>query len=185
MKDRQLGDEPCLCEITVDHHLPAGVVAGFEQGQTQPVGGTATPITITQLDRYIDEIAPMGGSCAYKYVSNAMQVTSPANTLKVIFDGCKPEYSHIDLYYKTGTQTEADSFGTKNWTKLEYSIEKNGQLTYQEPDNNPNLDSFSEYEANVIQTTPFTICQIKVVLRGGSAPLYPKIRNLRILALEE
>lgn len=180
--DSQLS-APCLCEIVVEHFLSSGVAGGFEPGQAP--GQNAKTLKLTQLDRFIDEIAPTGGSVASKYVSKIMRINNPANSLRIMFDGCRPEYSHIDLYYKTGSQTDVVGFSNKNWTKAEYCVEENGQVRFVEPGNNPTLESFSEYESNLNQIEPFTIAQIKIVLRGGSAPLYPKIRNLRILALEE
>ena len=182
--DSNLG-APCLCEIVVDHHLAANVLAGLEPGQTAAAGASVTPLKLTQLDRFIDEIAPVGGSCASKYVSRVLRTTSPSNSLKVMFDGCRPEYANIDLYYKTSSELSSSSFSTKNWTKLEYSVEDNGQLRYVTPNESSSGDSFSEYEANAIQIEPFTLAQVKIVLRGGSAPLYPKVKNLRIIALEE
>lgn len=183
LNDAQL-DAPCLCEIVVDHHLASNVDAGFERGQ-DPSGGSSTPLKLTQLDRFIDEIAPTGGSCASKYVSKTMKIVNSANTLKILFDGCRPEYSYIDLYYKTGNSSDAVSLDSKNWIKVDYSVEENGKLRYSVPDNNPTSESFSAYEANVLQIQPFTLAKVKIVLRGGSAPLYPKVKNLRILALEE
>lgn len=174
--DPQLNNAPCLCEIVVEHYYKEDVQAGFE---------TSTNLKISQLEKFIDEIAPTGGSANAKYISRTMKIQNPANCLKVMFDGCRPEFSNIDLYYRTASQTESEKIGSKNWKKLEYSLEKNGSLEYITPETNSNHNSFSAYEANALQIDPFTLAQVKIVMRGGKAVLYPKIKNLRIIALEE
>lgn len=167
---------PCLCEIMVEHYLPDGVDAGFSNGNE---------ISIVQMDRFTDEIAPMYGSNSSKYVSRKLVLAQPANTLKIMFDGCRPKNCEIELYYKTAAATDTEPFDLKNWTKLEYSIEENGVLTFATPAANENLNSFSSYEANVMGAEPFTIAQTKVVLRGENPANYCKIKNFRVLALEE
>jgi hypothetical protein len=105
--------------------------------------------------------------------------------VKVLFDGCRPPGAEIDLYYKTLSRDENFDIFEKPWTKLEYSVENNSVLTFATPPNNANHKSFSSYEANALNLQPFVTLQVKVVLRGSDAAMYPKIRNLRILALEE
>ena len=174
-EDPELG-APKLCEIVIAHTLPDGTSAGFEQSAT---------MIFTQKDRFIDEISPAGGSSASKYVSRELLLNAPANTLKVMFDGCRLGDSKIELYYKTHAKQDDDVFFQKPWIKMEYSLENNGLLTYTAPDANTSKYSFSAYEANTLQSRPFVIAQVKVVLKGNDPALYPKIKNLRIIALEE
>jgi len=174
--DPQLSNLPCLCEVVVEHFFASDVQSGFESSST---------LKISQLEKFIDEVAPTGGSVSAKYISRTMRLQNSANCLKVMFDGCRPEFSNIDLYYRTAAQTDSEKIGFKNWNKLEYSIEKNGTLEYVVPETNASHSSFSAYEANALQITPFTLAQVKIIMRGGKASLYPKIKNLRIIALEE
>ena len=166
----------CLCEITVEHRLKDTATPGLEGSST---------FVIKQLNNFIDEIAPMGGSVASKYVGKTMKLKESANTLRVMFDGCRPKNSKIELYYKVGSDSEQAPLDSKNWTKLEYSVETNGVLEEVTPEENPTQLSFSSYEANALQLPPFTLAKIKIVLRGGHTPLYPKMKNLRIIALED
>lgn len=181
--DPQLG-APCLCQITVDHFLPQNIQAGFEG-----VTSSTTDVVISQRDNYVDEIAAENSSAlpsvASKYICKPLVLGKPANTLKVMFDGCRPTGCELDLYYKTSTQNNSTPLRSLSWTKLEYSVESNGALTFATPAENASLESFSAYEANALQLSPFTIAQVKIVLRGENPALYPKIRNLRVLALEE
>ena len=167
---------PCLCEVIIDHYLPNTATKGFE---------ASANVVIKQLDNFIDEIAPMGGSVNSKYICKVMKINKPANCLKVMFDGCRPNNSEIELYYRTGSQSDTKPLNAKNWTKLNYSVENNGTLEYVQPDTNPNHSSFNAYEANALQISPFNMAQVKIVFKGGESVLYPKIKGLRILALEE
>ena len=142
-------------------------------------------MVFTQKDRFIDEISPAGGSSASKYVSRELLLNAPANTLKVMFDGCRLGESKIELYYKTHAKQDDDVFYQKPWIKMEYSLENNGLLTYVTPEANTSKYSFSAYEANALQIKPFVIAQVKIVLKGNDPALYPKVKNLRIVALEE
>jgi Domain of unknown function (DUF4815) len=167
---------PKLCEIEVDHYLPDGTSAGFEDSST---------LQLTQKNQYIDEIAPAFGSCAAKYVMRELKLAKPANTLKIIFDGCRTLGSYIDVYYKIASTDDQDSIDSLTWTKLEYSVEESGNLTYIEPEPNPNSLSFSEYEANALNLKPFLTAKVKIVLRGKNPASYPKVKNFRIIALED
>jgi hypothetical protein len=175
----------CLCEIIVEHRLPESAAELTPAQRLECNALSASTFKITQLNNFIDEIAPEGGSCASKYVSRVMNITQAANCLKVKFDGCRPPHANIDVYYKIGSQTDDVTFAKKNWTKMEYSIETNGVLEYTTPTENSTSSSFSAYEANALRIQPFTMAQVKIVLRGGHTPLYPKIKNLSIIAVEE
>lgn len=176
--DTQLG-APKICEIEVDHSLPNNVSAGFE------FGSDSEDIRLVQLEQFIHDIGISLTSSASKYISREMILANAANTVKVMFDGCRPPGAEIDLYYKTSTTDTSIDLFEKPWTKLEYSVENNSTLTFAKPPNNTDHDSFSSYEANALDLQPFMTLQIKVVLRGEDASKYPKIRNLRIMALEE
>lgn len=181
LSDPNLNNQPCRCEIVVEHRLKETASPGFEIWDTSATNS----LQISQLNNFIDEIAPMGGSVASKYVTKTMRLNKSANTLRVMFDGCRPRHANIDLYYKVGGASDADTFESKNWTKLEYTVENNGVLESAVPETNSNLLSFSAYEANALQLPPFTMAKVKIVLRGGHTTLYPKVKNLRLIALEE
>lgn len=178
--DPELG-QPKLCEVSVAHVLEDGIEGGYETGSINP----DDTITFTVLNQYVDDISPNGTSTASKYISKELVLANPANTLKIMFDGCRPLGSDIDLYYRTTHNDDPNNPDARTWKKLAYSIENNGVLEYATPDNDPNHYSLRAYEANALQIRPFMSAQVKIVLRGGDCAAYPKVKNLRILALEE
>lgn len=175
--DPELG-APRLCEVVVDHVLRDGVEGGFE------IGSSNAEITLTLLNEFVDDIATSGTSSAAKYISKELVLANPANTLKIMFDGCRPEGSEIDLYYITEDKNPSSRV-SNIWKKLDYSIEDAGVLRLSKPPNDPNHDSLHAYEANAVMINPFISAQVKIVLRGGDCARYPKVKNLRIIALEE
>lgn len=168
--DPELG-KPKLCEITVQHVVRDDVGGGYEFGSSHQ------DMVFTLKDKYVDDIATGGTSTSVKYISKQLSLANAANTMKILFDGCRPDGSSIDLYYITENNN--------TWTKLEYSIEDNGNLRAAVPPTSPNHFTFAAYEANAIQIKPFKTAQVKIVLRGGDCVAYPIVKNLRVIALEE
>lgn len=178
--DPELG-QPKLCEVAVAHVLEDGIEGGYETGSVD----SNESITFTLNNQYVDDISSSNTSSASKYISKEVVLANAANTLKVMFDGCRPIGSDIDLYYRTTEKDTPNNPDSRTWKKLHYSIENNGALQYATPENDANHDTLHSYEANALQIKPFMAAQVKIVLRGGDCAAYPKVKNLRILALEE
>jgi hypothetical protein len=143
----------------------------------------ANNITMTQLDRFVDEIAYEGGSCASKYVCKKLNLDRPSNALKFSFDAIRDEYSEIELYYRTEKPEDATAIGDKNWTKVAYNLDINGVLTPKTPE--PSDAVYRAYEATIEGLQEFTGVQAKIVMRGGNPAKPPKIKNFRLIALDE
>lgn len=163
--------ETVKCRIIVQHLNDGTTSAG------------AAKVTITQLDRFVDEIAYEGGSCASKYVCKKLNLDRPSNALKLTFDAVRDQYSEIDLYYRTEQPNDTVSIFDKNWTKATYNIDMNGVLTPKTPE--PSDAVYKAYEATVEGLQEFTGAQTKIVMRGGNPAKPPKIKNFRLIALDE
>lgn len=173
--DPQLSNQPALCEVVIDYRYSSTVSAGFE----------AANFTLTQKDRYVDEIAPSGGSCASKYVSKKLSLARASNTLKIMFDAYRHESNQIDLYYRLDLVDDTTPSNFINWTLAEYNLDVDGNLIPMTPEADDEIDSLSSYEANLIDLPDFTSAQVKIVMRGGNPAKSPIIKNLRLIALEE
>jgi hypothetical protein len=163
--------ETVKCRIIVQH---------LNDGTTST---DAAKVTMTQLDRFVDEIAYEGGSCASKYVCKKLNLDRPSNALKLTFDAVRDQYSEIDLYYRTEQPNDTVSIFDKNWTKATYNIDMNGVLTPKAPE--PSDAVYKAYEATVEGLQEFTGAQTKIVMRGGNPAKPPKIKNFRLIALDE
>lgn len=175
--DPELG-APKLCEVILNHTLRDGVEAGYEAGSSNQ------QLTMISKTGFVDDISTSGTSTMAKYICKDMILLNPANTLKIMFDGCRPVGSDIELYYMT-TEQNVNISRSPIWTKLEFSTEQSGIVVPSIPENDADHNSFRGYEANAIGIKPFISAKVKIVLRGGDCAKYPKVRNLRILALEE
>jgi hypothetical protein len=164
---------PVKCEVVIDYRPKTAA------------GISSENVTIIQKDRYIDEIAPSGGSCSAKYVSKTLLLAQSANSLKVMFDCNRHESNQVDLYYKLSLVDDKARLDDTNWTLAEFNLEQNGQLVPTTPLPNDDPDEFSAYEANLIDLPQFNGVQIKIVMRGGNPARVPRIKNLRIIALDE
>ena len=164
-------NETVKCKIVVQH---------LNDGTTN---SDAEGVTITQLDRFVDEIAYEGGSCASKYVCKKLNLDRPSNALKITFDGVRDEYSELELYYRTEQPNDKLSIYDKNWTKATYNIDVNGVLTPKTPE--PSDAVYRSYETTIEGLQGFNGVQAKVVMRGGNPAKPPKIKNFRLIALDE
>lgn len=170
--DPDLDHEPCLCTVTVDHYnTNATTVSNVQYAK------------LIQRDRFIDEIAPHGGSAAAKYVCKPLQLDNQCEALKITFDGQRDSNSSFDLYYKIKPANSQEKMSDINWVKATFNLEQNGVLVNTTP---PAEDGvFKTYEASINGLVPFDMCQAKIVMLGGNPARPPKIKNFTLIALAD
>lgn len=140
-------------------------------------------VTITQLDRYIDEIGYKGNSGGTRYICKKLNLDRASTALKISFDGLRDEYSHFDLYYRTELPNDSIAIDDRPWKKATFNIEVDGVLTPKTPEANDSL--YRSYECTIDALQSFKGVQAKVVMRGGNSAKPPKIKNFRLIALDE
>lgn len=159
------------CKITVEH-LHTGTTSG-----------SASRVTIKQLDRYIDEIGHKGNSGGTRYICKKLNLDRASTALKISFDGLRDEYSSFELYYRTELPSDSTEIDDKSWKKATFNIEVDGVLTPKTPA--PNDAVYQSYEATIEALESFKGVQAKVVMKGGNSAKPPKIKNFRLIALDE
>lgn len=131
-------------------------------------------ITIVYRPMYVSDEAATGSSTHANYVTRKIELATPATSLLVKFSMAKPVNSDIEVYYKLQNGNEATSFDNKEYTLLSnYSTVRNtvdGQ--------------FVEVERIVNSLASFNAFVIKIVLKSSSISSYPRVKDLRIIALE-
>lgn len=167
-------DQPTLCEIEIDYRPTQA--EGFE---------SSTNLSLVQKDRFVDEIAPVGGSCSAKHISKILTLARPSNTLKIQFDANRHESNILDVYYRLQLVDEVDKMENIGWTLAEFNIEVGDNLIPGLPIPNDDPEEYSAYEVNLHQLPRFIGVQIKIVMFGGNPARFPKIQNLKVIALEE
>ena len=130
-------------------------------------------ITIVYRPRYISDEAASGSSTRSNYVTRKIELATPATGLLVRFAVSKPAGSDIEVYYKLQSGNEAAGFDSKEYTQVSL-----GTIT------NTVDGQFVDIEKFVDSLSSFNAFVLKFVLRSSSIAAYPKIKDLRIIALE-
>ena len=133
--------------------------------------GNVTSIVYRPM--YVSDEAASGSSTRSNYVTKKIELATPATSLLVRFAVSKPAGADVEVYYKLQNGSEANGFDTKEYTQVALSTIKNtvdGQFV----DIEKLVDSLASFNAFVI----------KIVLKSTSIAAYPKVKDLRIIALE-
>jgi hypothetical protein len=133
--------------------------------------------TLTQRERFVDEIAPLESSTYSKYVTkrvNLANVDQPCSFLRVRFAANIPAEASVEVYYKTAVIGSNSSFES-----VPYSL-----MTVDAPivnaSNGTNKFFDIAYSQNNMQA--FDAVQIKLVLKSSNSSEVPRIKDLRIIA---
>lgn len=118
--------------------------------------------------------ATKNGSSLYRYVTKPIGLETPATALKVLFAGNIVNQNNVDVYYRTVSSAEDTPLSEKTWVQLQ----PKGGMKYASV-----RDEFLDYEYEASGLTEFVTYQIKLVPRGKRSSVYPKFKDLRILAL--
>jgi hypothetical protein len=136
----------------------------------EPIGNA---ITIAYRPIYISDEAASGSSTRANYVTRKVDLATPATSLLVRFAVSQPAGSDIEVYYKLQNGNEAIGFDTKEYTQLAL-----GTIT-------DTVDGqFVDIEKFIDSLSSFSAFVIKIVLRSTDIASYPKVKDLRIIALE-
>jgi hypothetical protein len=134
---------------------------------------TGNVTSIVYRPRFISDEAASGSSTKANYVTRKIELATPATSLLVRFAVSQPVGSDVELYFKLQNGNEAVGFDTKEYTQLNLGTIKDtvdGQ--------------FVDIEKFVDSLASFSAFVIKIVLKSTSIAAYPKVKDLRIIALE-
>lgn len=157
----------------------------FVDATFSTTGSDAANITITLKDKFIDEISPLGGSCASKYVTKSLVLSRQSTALKVMFDAHRPDTSKIELYYKIQPIDDTTPIDDNSYVYAPFNLDINGILTEITPKANDDDMQISAYESTINGLTPFQSVAIKLVMRGTNSARVPRIKNLKVIAIDE
>jgi hypothetical protein len=131
-------------------------------------------VTLTQRERFVDEIAPLEGSTYSKYVTKRVNLSNPSNFLRVRFAGNIPSEASVEVYYKTSVVGSNSAFDSVPYTLMSpdapiinasNASEKFIDIAY----STDNMDSFDGV-------------QLKLVLKSTNSSEIPQLKDLRIIA---
>lgn len=135
-------------------------------------GGTDT--SKNQVDNYVSELSPSGGSALSKYITKKITLNSAASSLQVVFGANRPDGALIEVYYKTAVTGSDTRIEDKAWTQMN----PDSLVTTSE-----NVREFKDYTYTVNDIGNYTVFLIKVVFKSTNAAKVPRIRDFRAIAL--
>ena len=131
-------------------------------------------VTLTQRERFVDEIAPLESSAYSKYVTKRVNLANASNFLRVRFAGNIPAEASVEVYYKTAIVGSTSSFES-----VPYSL-----MTVDTPivNSSNSSDQFFDVAYSQNNMSSFDAVQLKIVLKSQNSSEIPRIKDLRIIA---
>jgi len=131
-------------------------------------------VTLTQRERFVDEIAPLEGSTYSKYVTKRVNLANASNFLRVRFAGNIPAEASVEVYYKTAVVGSNSSFESVPYTLMDVDT----------PIVNASnaSDQFIDIAYSEDNMSAFDAVQLKLVLKSQNSSEIPRIKDLRIIA---
>jgi hypothetical protein len=138
-------------------------------GITEPTGNA---VTIVYKPSYIDEHTAKNSSSKAKYITRKISLANYSTAILVRFAISTPPGTNAKAYFKVQGIGEEKSFANKEFTGLD--------LSYL----NDTVDGqFIDVEKYVNNIQPFNAFVLKIVLNSDSIAYYPKVKDLRVIAL--
>ena len=136
--------------------------------------GAGTAITLTQRERFVDEIVPLEGSTYSAYVTKKINFANPSKFLRLQFAGNIPKEAIVEVYYKTnsvGAETPFD--------QLNYTLASPDSVII-------NYDNFTEIFQDITYSLPnlpsFDAASVKIVMKSTNTSAVPIIKDFRMIA---
>lgn len=129
--------------------------------------------TVTNGISFVDEEAASSGSAYSKYITRQIDFINESTSFNFRLDVCQPDPSFIEVYYKTKLVGENELLSNKEFVKID-------NLTIP----TSLAGEFYEVQTQIDGLQPFNAVILKVVFKSSNSAKVPKIKNLRLIALE-
>jgi len=129
-------------------------------------------LTVSYYNSFFDEITPMSSSSTSKYVSKAITLSNPSNSLRVRYAVCCPTEADVFVYYKIGTNPS--DFQSTIWVLM------NPDSTM--PKTAIGSNNFTDIDYTGSNLANFSVVSVKLVMRSTNTASIPRVKDLRIIA---
>lgn len=128
-------------------------------------------VTLVSKERFVDEIATIGGSAFSKYITKKINLQNESTGLRIHMAVNLPAGATIEVYQKSG---KSETYDTANFSLID-------------PDETlpvlNNYNEFSEITYTLSDIDAFTSLATKIVMKSSETAAVPRIKDLRIIAL--
>ena len=130
---------------------------------------SATTFSIATMEEFVADTAPVGATNLANYVTRTLELTNPADALKITFDANIPKATDIDVYYKAFSgDTDPD---TLNWVDTGFTVSSKDAE-----------EDFKERNLEVSDIPDFTKVVVKIVMKSTETASIPKVQAFRLIA---
>ena len=130
---------------------------------------SATTFSIATMEEFVADTAPVGATNLANYVTRTLELTNPADALKIIFDANIPKATDIDVYYKAFSGDTDPN--TLNWIDTGFTVSSKDAE-----------GEFKERNIEVSNIPDFTKVVIKIVMKSTETASVPKVQAFRLIA---
>ena len=120
---------------------------------------SATTFSIATMEEFVADTAPVGATNLANYVTRTLELTNPADALKITFDANIPKATDIDVYYKAFSgDTDPNTLNSKDAE-----------------------EDFKERNLEVSDIPDFTKVVVKIVMKSTETASVPKVQAFRLI----
>ena len=130
--------------------------------------------TLTQRERFVDEIAPIESSTFSKYVTKTVRLANPSNFLRVRFAVNLPAEASVEVYYKTAVVGSTASFDSVPYTLMTVDAPI--------PNFSNGTERFIDASFSETDMDGFDAIKLKLVMKSDNSSEVPRIKDLRVIA---
>ena len=129
---------------------------------------SSTTFNIATMEEFVADTAPVGATNLANYVTRTLELTNPADALKIIFDANIPKATDIDVYYKAFSGDTDPN--TLNWIDTGFTVSSKDAE-----------GEFKERNIEVSNVPDFTKVVIKIVMKSTDSASVPKVQAFRLI----
>ena len=130
---------------------------------------SASTWNFATMEEFVADTAPVGATNLANYVTRTLELTNPADALKITFDANIPKATDIDVYYKAFSgDTDPD---TLNWVDTGFTVSSKDAE-----------EDFKERNLEVSDIPDFTKVVVKIVMKSTETASIPKVQAFRLIA---
>jgi len=133
------------------------------------------PIRLYKLTKYSPEIAAANNSAQSRYIMKRFVLDEPSTALKIFVGGNRVSGSDIKTYYRLQKVGDNTPFEKQLWT--EATLDK-------EVPASPDAYTFRDYEYTINNLDKFIAVQVKIVMLGDDTANPPRLKDVRVIALD-
>ena len=170
----------------VSNVVPIVSGSGYLKTPTVTLSTNATTNAVANI---VGENSSAGGNINAKYISRRVTLEDgfDASDLKVILNAYKPLGTDVHLYYKVKAEDDQTDFDDKSYVLMNQETDSSIVSGSEEDVKEFVYKTTNEkitYTSDNVEYDKFKTFAVKMVLTSNNAVTVPKVRDMRVIALD-